>query len=202
MNRRLFIQSTSLAAAALVVPQMANAAAGMVGKVSVEELEKATKAGGAKVQALEATPAPLSKADEKLMLEVAAGGMMQLQASEVALKKATSPDVKALAKAEVEEQTVLSAKLKEVANVKGVTLPKELPEKEQKQVAKLEAMEGAEFDKAYLKQSGVAGHKMLQKTMTQVEAKAQDPTLKALAATTLPVIKMHLEAAEGELSEA
>ena len=201
MNRRQFIGTATLATTALAFTQMAFAAPGMMGKLSPDDFDKINKKGNTQLAALEPTKEPLSEADTKLLMEVAMGGMMQLQLSQVAVKKATSPDVMMYAKAEVEEQTGIKAKLMEVAKAKGVALPKATSEKAAKELTKLEELSGAEFDKAYLKESGVAGHKMLQATMTKVEAKAQDATLKAMAMTALPVIKMHLQVAEDELSD-
>lgn len=202
MNRRKFLQVTSFAAAngATAHTVFAKGDDKMVGKMSIDELDNATDKGGAAVAAVKPTEGALSKGDAALMMEVAAGGMMQLEASRLAVEKATSHDVKAFAKAEVKEQTGLSKKLKEVAAAKGVMLPAGPDEKGKAMLAKLSGMSGAEFDKAYMKESGVKGHEMLDKVMDRVRSKAEDPTLKSLEAAAHPLVLMHLEAAQGEVS--
>ena len=63
------------------------------------------------------------------------------------------------------------------------------------------AKSGADFDKEYLQEGGVDGHQLLEKTMTKVQSKASDATLKELAMTTLPLIKTHLQAARDEMKD-
>ncbi|HEX8296528.1 MAG TPA: DUF4142 domain-containing protein [Chthoniobacteraceae bacterium] len=201
MNRRNFLQTTVLAVAGTtLITTLSRAADEKIGKLSAADFKKMNKEGGAKVSAIKAEAAPLSEADQKLMLEVAAGGMMQLEVSRIAADKATDADVKAIAKAEVEEQTVLSAKLKEIAKAKKITLPDEPDDKTKKMVAMLQGKSGADLDRTYLENSGVKGHEMLQKTMTKVQDKAQDPALKSLATAALPLIQTHLEVSRDEIA--
>jgi putative membrane protein len=202
MNRRLFIHTSLLAAAgASITSAFAASAPGTIGKLPEAEFLKINKEAGAKVAAIKPAGGALSKGDEKLMLEIAAGGMMQLEASRVAVKMATSPDVRTIAQAEVDEQTGLSAKLGEIAAAKKVTLPTERDDKTKKMVAKLEGLSGAEFDKAYLKESGVKGHQLLNATMSKVQSKAEDATLKMVASTALPLIKTHLQVSQDEMAD-
>lgn len=201
MNRRHYLQLTALAIASGTAAEVfAKGDDKMVGKLSVEELERVTDQGGVAVTAIKPAPGALSAADAALMQEVAAGGLAQLEASRLAADKATSADVKAFAKAEVKEQTVLSKKLKAVAKAKGGTIPSAPDEKGQAMLKKLQGLSGAEFDLAYMRESGVKGHQLLDKTMDRVRAKAEDPTLKALEAAAHPLILTHLQAAEGEVA--
>jgi len=95
----------------------------MVGKESKMAFDRLNKKGAEMVAAIKPMSAKLSSADQALMMEVAKGGMMQLEVSKVAVQKASNEEVRQLAQAEVEEQTGLSAKLKEIAQAKGITLP-------------------------------------------------------------------------------
>lgn len=94
----------------------------MVGKESKSAFDALNKKGAADVSAIKPTSAKLSSADQALMLEVAKGGMMQLETSKIAVQKAQNEEVRQIAQAEVDEQTTLSAKLKEIATAKSVTL--------------------------------------------------------------------------------
>ena len=157
-------------------------------------LERLNEEGAAKVAAITPTSDPLSSADEALLMQVAMGGMMQLEVSEAALDAVEDEAVLALAEAEVEEQTGIADKLQEIAEAKGIVLP----EDEDPMTAEiLEGLESADdADAYYVRTSGVQGHTKLHQTMTMVQQQAQDPALQALAAATLPVIEAHLNAAQ------
>jgi putative membrane protein len=172
--------------------------AGMLGGLSEADFAKLNKDAAAQVAALKPSAKALSDDDKELLKMVAQGGMMQLEAGKLAVKNATTPDIKMIAQAEVEEQTGLAAKLKEIAAAKSATLPSAPDEKATKELAMLAEKSGKEFDAAYLKHSGVDGHKLLQSTMKKVESKADDADLKKLAETVLPLIKIHLQVAESE----
>ncbi|WP_223860847.1 DUF4142 domain-containing protein [Spirosoma validum] len=130
------------------------------------------------------------------MLEVAKEGMMQLEVSKVALQKATNPEVRELAQAEVEEQTGLLAKLKEIADAKGITLPASPDPETQAMVTKLQGMSGGSLDKMYVSESGVKGHEKLDKVMSTVESTASDASLKGVARAAHPLVKTHLTVAK------
>ena len=168
----------------------------MVGKESKSEFDDQNQKGAAAVAAVSATPAKLSSADQSLMMEVAKGGTMQLEVSKVAVQQASNPEVKALAQAEIDEQTGLSQKLQEIASAKGVTLPSSPDAETQAMVSKLQGMSGAAFDKMYVDESGVKGHEKLDKVMSKVESNASDPSLKGVGKAAHPLVKTHLKVAK------
>jgi len=168
----------------------------MVGRESQQEFNNQNKKGAAAVSAVSPTTAKLSSADQSLMMEVAKGGMMQLEVSKVAQQKATNPEVRQLAQAEIDEQTGLSAKLKEIADAKGVTLPDTPDAETQAMVTKLQGMSGAELDRMYVTESGVKGHEKLDKVMSKVESSASDTSLKGIAKAAHPLVKTHLKVAK------
>jgi putative membrane protein len=202
MNRRHFLETAIVAVAGttLIIP-FAQAVPGKVGNLDPAAFKKINKDAGEKVAAIKPTSDPLSAADAKLLVEVALGGMMQLEMSKVAFGKATSADVRAIAEAEVEEQTGLAAKLKEIAAAKGGTLPAELDDKGKAMVKKLHDKTGADFDREYLQESGVHGHQKLNKTMMKVQSDAADATLKTVASTALPLIQTHLQVSKDEMKD-
>ena len=165
----------------------------MVGSMSREEFEEANESGAEMVADVEATENLLSESDEQLMLEVAKGGMMQLEVSRVATENASDDEVMTMAEAEVEEQTGLSDKLQEIAAAKGLTLPDEPDAETQAMVEKLQNLSGDEFDRAYIQQSGINGHEKLDAVMSRVEAEAEDADLKNLAAAAHPLVRTHLQ---------
>ena len=202
MNRRTCLKTGTMAVvAASFGVSTAGAKTGMIGKMPSADYKKMNTEAGAKVEAIKADGKSLSKGDAALLNDIAVGGMMQLEVSRVAVKMATSEDVRTIAQAEVEEQTILSAKLKEFAKAGGVDLPKEPDATTKEMVAKLKAKSGAEFDKSYLEESGVEGHKQLKATMSRVREKAEDAAIKSLATTALPLIESHLQVSQDEMAE-
>jgi putative membrane protein len=167
-----------------------------IGRLSMEELARKNQQGAAAVAAVKATPAPLSSADNALMMEVAMGGMMQLEVSRAAVSKATNDAVKMFAQAEVDEQTGLSAKLKEIAGAKGITLPSTPDAETQTMISRMQGLSGADFDRMYVQESGVNGHKKLDDVMSRVQKNASDASLRDLAKAAHPLVETHLRAAQ------
>ena len=166
-----------------------------VGKESKAEFDRMNQKGAAAVSAVPATPAKLSSADQDLMMQVAKGGMMQLEVSKIAVQSATNAEVRQLAQAEVDEQTGLSAKLQEIASAKGITLPSTPDAETQTMLTKLQSMSGMSFDRMYVTESGVKGHEKLDKVMSTVESSASDASLKGVAKAAHPLVKTHLKVA-------
>lgn len=182
----------------------ANAAGGgqtMIGNMSEAQFTAANQQGLAAIQSVQANNAQLNEKDQELMMELANAGMMQLEASRIAAQKATAPDIKMIAQAEVQEQTALSNKLKEIAAAKNVSLPSAPNEKAQKMVAKLNQANGAELDSMYIKQGGVKGHEQLLEILNDIRSDAQDPALKALAEAARPAVMSHLQISQAEAKE-
>ncbi|MFD2569161.1 DUF4142 domain-containing protein [Spirosoma soli] len=173
----------------------------MVGKESKSAFDRMNQKGAAAVSAIKPTSAKLSSADQDLMMQVAKGGMMQLEVSKIAVQSASSDEVKQLAQAEVQEQTGLSAKLKEIADAKGVTLPSSPDAETQAMVTKMQGLSGADFDKMYVQESGVKGHEKLDAVMSQVKSSASDSNLKDVAKAAHPLVKTHLKVAKEVVSK-
>ncbi len=119
--------------------------------------------------------------------------------SQAVVAKATNPKVKLLAQSEVEEQTGVSNKLKELAAAKGVTLPSAPDAETERLVSQANSLSGTQLDQFYLSESGVKGHQQLQATMETVSSTAGLKELRKLAGATLPLIKMHLEVSQAEM---
>ena len=109
------------------------------------------------------------------------------------MQKASNEEVRQLAQAEVDEQTGLSAKLMEIAQAKGITLPSTPDAETQAMVTKMQGMSGMSFDRTYVSESGVKGHEKLDAVMTKVKANASDSNLKEVAKAAHPLVKAHLK---------
>lgn len=177
-------------------------AGSMIGNMSRAEFDRLNAEGNAKVAAIKPTSTPLSKADQKLLAQLAMGGLMQLQMSQAALDRVQRDDVKVLAQSEVEEQTGVSAKIQEIVSAKGMQpMSTELSAATTQIQERMAATSGTELDRYYIRNSGVKGHEGLMATGQKILSKAQDPALKALAAATAPVIKMHMQVSQQVLDK-
>jgi putative membrane protein len=196
MKRRTFLWSATLS---LLAGPLARAKDDQrIGALTSTEFKTANEAGAARVKAVVPVAVPLSEADHQLVAKLTMAGLFQLQASQWALPKIQSTDLKVFAAAEVDEQRGLSAKLKELSAAKGFTVPLE-PGGEQKKILQDLMAMSMPVDREYLKLVGVDGHQALQTIMEEIRAKAVDPNLKQLAAAALPLVGTHLTLCREEL---
>jgi putative membrane protein len=132
--------------------------------------------------------------DSEFMVEAASGGMMEVELGQLAATKAQHPRVKAFATMMVADHTKANSELKALASGKTITLPTTMGEDHQKHVNDLKEKAGADFDKAYMSMM-VDDHKDDVDDFEKASNNAKDETVKAFAAKTLPVLRMHLDSA-------
>ncbi len=145
-----------------------------------------------------AVPADLSKADKSFMTKAAEGGMMEVQAGQIATQKGDDT-VKAFGQKMITDHTANNKQLAALAEQKGVTVPTELPAKDQAMLTKMKGLRGEKFDTAYLK-SQVSWHEKMLKLMETEEKTTKDPDLKSFATSTAVVVQEHLDMAKQDSS--
>jgi putative membrane protein len=138
----------------------------------------------------------LSKADQKILIDAALGNMAEIEIAKLAQTKSQNDQVKTFAQQMIDDHTKAMADIQQLASAKGVTLPTELDARHKAMVDKLSAMSGDAFDKAYMRQAGVADHKRMHSMLAAAQSKAKDPDVKALVAKMLPTVDQHLKAAQ------
>jgi putative membrane protein len=133
----------------------------------------------------------LKHSDSSFIEKAAKSGMEEVQISQIALTRATDPQVKEFAQMMVSDHGSANTKLAQLASSKGVTLPMNEPS-EHKWTAK---KEGKDFDEDYIGKM-VEDHqdavKLFEKGM-----KSQDAEVAAFASATLPTLQAHLTQAKG-----
>lgn len=142
-------------------------------------------------QAAAEDKANLSKADQDFVTEAATGGMLEVKLGQIAMENGNSAEVKRFGQRMVADHTKANQELKQVVDKKGVTLPKDLEQKQQKELDRMSKMRGADFDKEYI-QLMLKDHK---EDISQFENQAkngQDADLKAFATQSLPILREHL----------
>jgi putative membrane protein len=139
--------------------------------------------------------AAVSGADKTFATEAAHGGLAEVQMGQLALQKASSPQVKEFAQRMVTDHTQANQDLMQLGKSENLTLPTQLDAKHKSEMDRLSAMSGNAFDAAYM-QHMVQDHK---KTVADFQKQAQsgsDPALKSFAQKYLPIIQQHLQMAE------
>ena len=133
----------------------------------------------------------VSAADKTFVLKAAQGGMTEVEVGQLAADKGTSQAVKDFGSKMVTDHGAANAELKTLAASKSITLPDKLDTKHQAAVDKLKGLSGAAFDKAYVA-AMVADHKKDDALFSKEASSGQDPDIKAFAAKTDQMVKMHL----------
>ena len=133
--------------------------------------------------------------DRKFIMEAASGGMMEVQAGQLAATNANNDRVKAFGNMMVQDHTNANNQLKALASSKNVMVPDSMMSKHSKHIDMLKKKTGKDFDKAYMNMMVMDHNEDVNKF--QMESKnAKDADVKAFASTTLPVLRKHLDSAK------
>ncbi len=141
------------------------------------------------------TSASLSKTDKEFIMKAGQGGLAEVATAKVALQKGQSDAVKKYAQTMIDDHTPANQKLTELATSKGVTAPTEPSAAQQKMMAKLQTMDGAQFDHAYLT-GQLKAHEAMLKVFERESTNGKDADLKAFADSTTPVVQKHITMAQ------
>lgn len=139
-----------------------------------------------------ANTTPLSKDDSSFVMEAASGGLMEVQAGQIAQQNAQSQRVKDFGGMMVTDHSKANDELKSYASSHGITLPESLPKAEQKHLDALKNLKGAAFDKHYVSMM-VDDHQKDVAKFKKQSTSANDAQLKTWATNTLPTLQKHLD---------
>jgi putative membrane protein len=133
-----------------------------------------------------------ANADTRFVMQAWEGGMMEVAKGKLAAQKGAHEAVKQFGQKAADDHAKVNDELKSIAGGKHITLPDEMPKSPtQATLAKLEKLEGAAFDRAYV-EDRLRDH---EKTIALFEREVKtgkDAELKAFAEKTLPALKEHL----------
>ncbi len=134
-------------------------------------------------------------ADQIFANAVAQQSMTELELGKLAATNASSDAVKNYAAQMTESNTKVNERLKRVAAKGNVTISAALDPKSRTRVDKLAKLNGADFDRAFVKDQIQSGEKNLRVYEQELQNGA-DPGLKALAARATPFMQKQLQAAK------
>ena len=131
--------------------------------------------------------------DKMFVRKVSETGYAQVQLGQLAVQKASSPDVKKLGQKMVDDHKQLAADMAPVSDEYGVREPTKLAKADQEEYDKLNALSGADFDKEYLAYT-LKDHRQDLGAFHREQKTTRDPALQDALASGVKVIAEHLYA--------
>jgi putative membrane protein len=130
--------------------------------------------------------------DATFAKKAAIGGMAEVALGKLALSKTSDKSIKDFATMMVDDHGKANEELMTVAKGKNMMLPATVDAEHQAKMDSLKSLSGAAFDKGYVAVM-VEGHQKTLDLMQMEASNGKDAELKAFAAKTAPVVKMHLD---------
>ncbi len=132
-------------------------------------------------------------ASETRFLQAAAGsGMFEVEAAELAKKRAGNAGVKAYAEKMLAQHRAMNAELKALANRKQVKLPASSSEPDRGTLEQLAGRSGADFDALYIEKAAVDAHTTANRLFETAARESKDPQVRDFAVRALPMLAEHL----------
>jgi putative membrane protein len=146
--------------------------------------------GGATRSAGNGSPS-VSGRDRSWLAVVHQANLAEVEAGELAEKKGTAAAVRAAGAMLVTDHTASDAEVTRVAKSLGITLPGSVTPEDAAAAKRLGHEAGAQFDDDFVATMTTGHRKAITATRAEI-AQGADPQVKALARTTLPVLRKHL----------
>lgn len=128
--------------------------------------------------------------DALFLTETAHMSHAEIAASQLALKKASNPQVKQFAQMMIDDHTRGNQQLMQLAQQKGLDLPKRPDELHTKGAAAMANMSGQDFDREYMS-CMTSDHAKLLSSAEDKAQYAKDPDVRAFAQSQIPVLREH-----------
>jgi putative membrane protein len=138
----------------------------------------------------------LAPADVQFVAVASGAGMYEVEAGRLAASRATNPQVRAFAQMLVTEHTANNRELMTLVQSKGATLAPGLPPPLQQKIARLQGLSGAEFDREFVRMTGVQDHTSTIAAFEQGRRSVSDRDVQAYIDRTLPHLRSHLQQAQ------
>lgn len=133
----------------------------------------------------------LHRKDMKFAMMANSSNTMELQLSQMALQKATSPAVKEFARMMVEHHTMAGQEMKQLLSSKGAMIPDSaLLSSHRMRIEMMQNMQGTGFDKAYMRIM-VDAHEEDVDEYEDETTDARDADIRAFATRMLPILRTH-----------
>ena len=140
-------------------------------------------------------PLQPNNSDRLFVRTAAIGGMAEVEFGNLAEQKGKSDAVKEFGRFMIADHGKANERLIGLAKEDGIAVPHELDAEHKSMRARLESLNGAEFDLAYI-QGQVVDHQKAVQLLEYEIGSGQDVELKSFAAEILPLVLQHLRTAQ------
>lgn len=127
----------------------------------------------------------------EFMTETADKAKLAVEEGKLAETRGTTDEVRAYGKLMVRDNTKILTELSVLAAAKNITLPVELSDKRQEELAELQQKKDAEFDERFIAQMTLDRRSGVDEFEDGSDLKDQD--IKLFAETNLPLVKSHFD---------
>lgn len=138
-------------------------------------------------------PAVLNTPDVQFAQAATGSNLFEIQSSQLALTHSSSTSIQAFAQSMIADHTNAQTQLASLATAQHLPLPSTLPPDKQLKVLALSALNGADFDAAYIKEQTLAHQLALSVLQNELSA-GVNTDLKGYATAQVPVVTAHLTA--------
>lgn len=144
-----------------------------------------------------ATPGgPSSGMDSgEFLAEAMRENLAEVEASTLALDKATNDAVKAFSQRMIDEHSRIGREIEHLAGKKKVSLPNDISDRQQSELDELSKLSGNEFDKRFMGYN-VREHQQEIRHFQEQSEKGTDPEVKAFAQSAVKRLSDHLDMAK------
>jgi putative membrane protein len=142
----------------------------------------------------------VSDQDREFVNKAATGNLAEVELGRVAAQRAARPSVRSFGERMVTDHGRSNADLASLARSKGIEAPTALEPSQQAVRDRLSALNGNDFDRAYMSEM-VRDHTEDIALFERAAETSTDPELKAWAAQSLPMLREHLALARQVNSE-
>jgi putative membrane protein len=143
------------------------------------------------VAGLPSQAAELDASDARFLQAASGAGMFEVQAAELAGKRAKDAQVRAFAAKMLEQHTAVNKELKALAASKNVSLPGQPAEPERATLLELRDRTGAAFDQLYIQKVALDAHVTANRLFETAAKESQDAQVRDFAVRTLPMLSDH-----------
>jgi len=130
-----------------------------------------------------------NQTDKRFVTDAANAGVYQVQAAQVAAKRAQDPKVQAYARMLVEQREKSNMALEKLAASRSMELPRELEHELRRRVRSLEEDKPEKVDREFVKNIGLDDSEKDIERFQRARERVKDPELKRYIETSLPMLQ-------------
>lgn len=135
----------------------------------------------------------VAASDREFIALATSSHMLEVESGQMALEKSKNSSIRAFAQHMVDDHAKTSAELRELATSVGAAPPAAMAPPHAAHLQKLGALDGAEFDREYAAQVGVAAHQEAVALFERASREAANADVRGFTDKTLPDLRKHLQ---------